>query len=497
MKLSVRLIALFLACFMIVPFLFACGGDPDESQNESIPDDDNDASEESEESVNENYHNLPDKKWDGDTFNVLGVENPSHPYFDNFEIIYDEENLGEGVNDAIFKRNSKIETQYDVKITQTLVDTDGVTDALSTTSISGDQLYDLAFQSINRVGSNALEGYFFDLTKIDYIDFTKPYWNPDINEIVSIADKVYFTSSDFSLRDKSRAYILFYNPELSEAHNIPDIIPTVREGKWTVDLMGQYADMADADLTGEGERSIYEDCYGLGTDSGNGFAALLYGMNVLIVGRNESNELTLTLNSEHTVSAIDKLLKFYSNPSVTYQSGAADWSAYSKAWYAGRSLFVTVYPHSLKTSTENCDFDFNVIPLPKFDETQDMYYTMADIWAMLFAIPTSCKDPEFSGFMLEALSAESTDTSLYAYYDVSCKTRYSYNKTNGEMLDLIFQGIRYDPGVIYSIGGLYEVISQTIPNRGQNLFSSLYKRKETSALNKLSEVYDVLSELEY
>lgn len=495
-----RIIGLLLAILMIAPFLFACGGDPDESSNDNTPDniestnDDDESADDSEETVNNSTSDLPDITWDGQVFNVLGNLSPTYKQFENFEIVYDEENLGEAVNDAIFKRNTLIETKYDVKITQYLANS--ITDSLRTTSVTGDHLYDLTFQSLDSIASNALEGFFFDLNSIKYIDFTKDYWNAQVNDEISIADRLYFTTSDFALRDKSRTRILFYNPKLAEANGIPDLFPIVDEGKWTIDLMGEYADVVDADLTGEGTRNINDDCYGFGVDSTYAFASLIYGMDNMIVSRNEDNKLTLTMNTEHMINSIDKALKFYANTNITHQS-RDDGTPYSQAWYAGRILFVGVFTHSLRTSSERCEFDFNVIPWPKYDETQDQYRAAATTSCMLFAIPTSCVNSEFSGFMIEALSDVSTETSLHAYYDIACKTRYSYNEKNGEMLDIIFDGIRYDCGMIYPMGGLFDIIASSIPSSGQNFFANLYKRKENSAINKIEELEETLRNLPY
>ena len=55
---------------------------------------------------------------------------------------------------------------------------------------------------------------FHDINGVDYIDFSSDYWNPEVNAALSYRNKLYFTTSDFSLRDKNRTYILIYNLSL-------------------------------------------------------------------------------------------------------------------------------------------------------------------------------------------------------------------------------------------------------------------------------------------
>lgn len=113
--------------------------------------------------------------------------------------------------------------------------------------------------------------------------------------------------------------------------------------------------------------------------------------------------------------------------------------------------------------------------------------------AMLFAIPVTCSDPDFTGFMLEALSAASTDTTLEAYYEVSCKTKYTYDPDSAAMLDITFDGIRYEPAVIYSISGLSDIFT-SLGSKQSTAFASTYASIEKSALADLDKLIEDFSE---
>jgi hypothetical protein len=126
------------------------------------------------------------------------------------------------------------------------------------------------------------------------------------------------------------------------------------------------------------------------------------------------------MNNDHTIQSIDKVLELFASPSDTILS--SDWEGKTEnpgpvAQYVfndGRALFSAGNTFSYRSS----DFDSGILPYPKYDEKQENYYTLADnYYSMMFSIPSVCPDPNFSGFMLEVLSSESTDTSLRAFYD--------------------------------------------------------------------------------
>ena len=116
---------------------------------------------------------------------------------------------------------------------------------------------------------------------------------------------------------------------------------------------------------------------------------------------------------------------------------------------------------------------------------------------MMFGIPATAEDTTFAGFMLEALSAGSMNTTLPAYYDISCKTKYSYNTETGEMLDLIFDGIYYEPAMIYGLDKLTGLIKDDIAAKKVNKFSSLYEKYTKASQASLDRVIEALNSVEH
>ena len=492
-------LCMLLSCLLL--FSGACGKTPDvtESVTETIG-----TETETEPLDPARVLALPDKDWGGRTFRVLGYE-CGYTQFRTFEISAEGEN-GEVVNDAIFRRNTAIEDKYNVTISECRDDSTSGDWYVATyphfqsVMLAGEDLYDLAFLTVAKVGTAARNHMLYDLNTVDHIDFTKAWWNKNVNDTFTILDKLYFTSSDFSLRDKNRTYILVFNKDMAKDLSLGDPFSIVRDGAWTLDLMTNWSVQAARDLDGNGKID-YLDAFGLACDSANAFTAMTFAGDVQVLGKDADGKPQLALNNEHTVDVLDKILKLYGMKELTLlcedwngKCGDLDmWSLSSKAFREGRALFVTCFPHSLSGYSEGCKDDYGILPFPKYDEAQERYYTYADPMGMLFGIPATCQTPDFAGFMLEALSAASTDTSLQAYYEVSCKMKYTYDAESAQMLDLIFASIQYDPAKIYNIKGAADFIVGMGYSK-KNTFASTYAKMESKALadiEKLIEDYTV------
>ncbi len=496
-----KLTTMLLLIAMLLP-LASCGGTTEETTGTS----ETTATETVAETETELTTELPDTDWGGQVFTGLGLDHQKYDQFDNFEIDVEELN-GEVVNDAIYNRNLTLEQRYNVVIAQHLessLSSNAPVEVLKNITLAGDALYDVAFAQMENIGGAVTQGYYQNMIPLPYMDFEKPWWNKEVNDAISVHGKLFFTSSDFSLRDKSRAYIMAVNRDMVTDHGLGDPIALVDEGKWTLDLTTQWVETVAQDVNGDGKMGDPTDIYGLVMDSYNGFAALMIGADNRVWAKDTEDGYVLSLNNEHTITSIDKIIALSCNTDTAFfcndMNGKVDydyWSASGNFWKAGNALFNTAFPHSLKNWSENCDFTYSIVPFPKMDEAQDKYHSLADFACMLFGIPAVAPDPEFAAFMLEALSYESMETSLPAYIETTCKMKYTYDEDSARMLDLIFDGIIYESAMIYNYNGIWQLISSTLPNKKQNVFVSEYEKleaKENQAIEKMMETLDGLGQ---
>lgn len=90
--------------------------------------------------------------------------------------------------------------------------------------------------------------------------------------------------------------------------------------------------------------------------------------------------------------------------------------------------------------------------------------------------------------MLEALSSASEEV-LYNYYEVTCKVKHTYDEDSAEMLDLIFDGIVYDLGMVYSSLSISDTL-WSMCDRKKNELVTKYAKIESKANQKLDEIIE-------
>jgi len=443
---------------------------------------------------------LPEMSWDGRQFRVLGYEHSNYTQFSNFEIDSEGE-TGDLVNDQVFRRNTVIEQKYDVEIVQTLTQHDSwkfaTQDHLRQTYAAQEDLYDAAFASIYAAGTVIREGMFYNLHNVDYIDFSKSWWNADVNDTLTIDGKLYLTTSDFSLRDKNRTYIMIYNKNMVENYNLDDPIALVREDGWTLDKMSELAKAVASDANSNGKIDD-DDTFGVAFDSWNASTALWIAGDNTFIARGEDGSLALSADTERGFDTYSKILDMIRQDRVITScerwNGLVSydfWSVATTLFDREQCLFIPTFPHGLKNRAANCDFDYRIVPFPKYDSNQEKYLTQAEGHCMMFGILGSMPDPAFAGFMLEALSYESQSTTLPAYYEITCKVKGVYDEESAEMLDITFDGIVFDLARIYNINGMGDFIYNLASSKANTYSSSIAtKVKGTEKhLEKLMENY--------
>ena len=431
---------------------------------------------------------VPDVDWGGREFWVLSVKHYVEP---NFEVV----GLAKGnrVSAAVYQRNMWLSEQYGVDIQEYGDSNQYYLDLLQVTKDNGDDFFDLVFLYRDEMASAIQTDLMKDLTNVNYLDLTNDWYNENTIESMKISDRLFHMVSDFSLIDKARTNVMFLNRDLATANEIPDILASVRDGNWTIEKMLEYQRVVAHD-TGDGVMGL-EDYWGLvcgGSEASTFWVAL--GNKVVTV--NDDDTFSIGLVTEHSQTSIEKAQQLF-DANITFSGNK--FGTYSDAFevfVAQRTLFLSETLSTIEKISPVADFSFSAIPYPKFDTAQTRYYTTNDnTYCATFGIPTSAGDANFSGFMIEALSWKSHTTTFPEYYNVVCKVQNSYDAECAEMLDLIFDGLVFDFGLLNSqnITGLRGILERSI-QKGVSITSE-YGGKAESIENTIQHLFDSVKDL--
>jgi len=439
---------------------------------------------------------MPEMDFRGATMNFLVRGEQAQPTNFSHEI-YAESEIGEPINDAVFRRNKYIEELYNVVITE--LSTDDTVENVTKSVMSGDSEFDAVMIRPNRVITLAQGGYLSNLKDVPYIDLSQPWWDRNAVENLSVLDKLYFVTGDINIMDNNAIWITMFNKNIFDNLNVDYPYDLVNSGDWTLDQLIEYAILGGSDLNGDG---IYDefDQYGLIFACENTFPLVTAAGYKLTETTKDDIKMSVNVDGIHSV--LDKIVGIVNNKSVTLL--CEDYtSKYSNAWsevmrFSFREGRGMLYITGILSATflRDMNDEFGIIPLPKYNSEQTEYHSwMNQNNSSTFAIPTGVKDLDMSGFISEALAAKSADTLTPAYYETTLSDKVSRDEDSIKMLDIILDSVVFDFGNIYDVGGINNVFT-AITKSGENNFASSYSAVEIKADTVIDELLEIYKTIE-
>ena len=474
MNIFVRILSLVLAVLMLSSCFIACDSDAEQTDKESSS---------ATQPTNTGDGSLEVVDWLGETYTILGRDGNGRSQFDNFEVGYEELPV-DVVGIAVYKRNESLKSKYNFT-----VDPQFAVDVAATAQVayeSGDDLYDLVIYRHKDVQAHAQSGYLLNIPELDYINLDYECWYDDVNEELTIGDKLYYTTNNFLLQDKHRFWYMFYNREIARDLNLGYFEDLVDDNKWTLENVTKITKQGYADKDSMPGRSP-DDWYGYGAQEYYALVSLGFGAGFRITEKDHNNIPKLVGATDQMINILDNVfgLMYHNASWITPREdpGVANKSSEAELMFnQGRLLLLSTFTSSIDYFLSDDEFfEYGVLPNPKLDEEQENYYSFTHTTTgSFFAVPYTVFDEEFAGYALEAISEESTDTSYTAYIDTKCKYQDAYDEDCARMFDLCFRSCTYDVAAFCDFGGIFtSLISGGDGGKGSLAYlgkGSFYKR---------------------
>ena len=502
-----RITAVLIALLMLVPTLASCSDNTPAETKETTSQQETaqtaestDASADESETEDERIKpNIPESAdFGGDDITFLHWYNPAWTEtVRQSRDIYAEGITGEAINDAVYNRNVKIEDAYKVKIALQLEQSTDIASMVGQQVTAGDSTYDVVYQILSAAPALIQKSYFHTLFNVPNIDLTKPWWDQNSISSLSTMGILPLVSTSINVNDKDATAALAFNKTIAENNQLEDLYTLVREGKWTYDKLTEMAEATYNDSNGDGTMTP-DDVYGFlgGRDV---IDSLYHGSGSQFITKNENDEFVFTFGTERDVDVISKGIDIV-NSSWYFNHHA--WKDQSDILY--RQIFET--DHGLffwmrlddVTNMRAGDADFGIIPIPKYEEAQDKYYSLVSQHTTgLMSIPITCAGDNLSmvGMVLEALAAESHYTLIPEYIETSLKTKNSRDAESADMLDIILGNRVFDPMNVYSFANFGDAIMDAADANNKDM-ASLIKSKEKLVNKSIEKVLKAVSAVE-
>ena len=197
-------------------------------------------------------------------------------------------------------------------------------------------------------------------------------------------------------------------------------------------------------------------------------------------------------NTERNIDVCNKILDFMYDPLfyLNESDGAGE-----PMFRESRSIFFMALMMGVR-KLRDMESDFGVLPSPKHDKNQSEYHSCVSIHQSgLASVPVTLPDPERTGIIIEALSAESRYTVQPAYYDISLKGKYVRDEESADMLDILFSTRLYDLGSVGHFGAFETEWLRMVSNKKRDIVS-LYDKCEKAIQSDIDKLIKAIDKLE-
>ncbi len=477
MKTGKKILALLLAAMMLSGAMTGCGGTGEETTATDTTAMETVVGEETTvETEAETFAPMEEKNFGGKDVNMFLRTEWA------YEFMVDEE-TGANVSDAIFRRNMATEEKCGVKLNY--IEQAGAwgshtafTNTIHNSVLAGDGAYDMiagyqAVLTLNIVNEDLLNLY-----DVPHMVLDAPWWTQEGVETLTYNGKCFMAGGDIAVSLLEGIFCMFFNKQLAQDYGTPDLYEVVQNGEWTHDKQAEVTKGIYQDLNGDGKKGI-EDLFGLCT-GGNPIRNTVVCYDTPTI----STEGKVVWMTERTVNVVEKLVTYFNENDAFLCRTVAD---VDNIFRESRALLVST---TLGTSAvmREMEDDFGIIPMPKYDMAQEKYRTSTINEVSMMCVPVTAADTDMSGYVLEAMCRESTNTVADAFYNVALQGKYARDEQSLEMIGLIRDSLTFDFGWIASLatdvsGAQYQVMVE----ENNPAFATWYAEKENVILTKVQE----------
>lgn len=398
---------------------------------------------------------VPSVNYEGRDFRILVCKSVSQFDTQNGDLarnVVAKELLDIPINDAVFSRNMDLQTQLGITIRATEKPFRKVADELRSSILTQDDRYDICFTRLDDLTPLASEGLLVNLWDMD-LDLSKPWWDQNSIQELTIQDELFFAVSDGDIVDKQTTMACMFNKTLMEEQKIdPETVyAMVDEGTWTIDAMLEMAKNVRDDKNGDGIYD-YNDVWPILTEYDSA-TCFYYAFGGYVTDKNSSDEPRLRLGDSEVRDAVDSALELMRDDAMVFkvEQMGGDWVRASDMFINNQAMFRITN----LTTTErwrNMEADFGILPMPKLNADQKNYVHLCKNGATGVCVPNTNTDLDFTAICLEAFVSFSRYTLREAYFESTMQGMVSRDEATTRMLNLIFETRAFDLGYIFDFG---------------------------------------------
>ena len=309
------------------------------------------------------------------------------------------------------------------------------------------------------------------------LNFDHPWWPSTLVKEAMFDGMLFVCTGDISTNLLWMMETMYFSKDLLidlKGENAPkELYKLAEDGKWTIAKFYEYCTDVYSDLNSDGKKSSGDQMGYVCTWDGY-FDDFYVGAGFNMCERDANGKLVISpeWGGEREDNFVKDLVDFtFTND---FFVGTDDTS---KAMFpTGQALFKNDRAKYAKTARETAEIEYGILPMPKYDETQENYSTNLGFPHTLYAISSTSTQPENAALVLESMAANGYTEITPVLFEDALKLRYSPELEDAMMFDILRDTTCFDVGRIYC---------SSLDNNSWDIFRDSISKGSTSYVTKI------------
>lgn len=408
-------------------------------------------------------------------------------------IYLDPDMTGDVLDDCCYERNLIAEATFNITISEETQPYNDVASYAKTLILTGEDVYDAMYIPASALTPMISEELFYDLLQIEELHIDKIWWDQPLITRNTINDRLFYATSDLHLMAFEGVWAMYFNEDMMTQLGLDAPYQIALDGKWTYDVLKQYCQAAANE---NGDSSFKFDVngnatYGLSNMSTPSYLA--YGMGTEFCTRDDDGVYHFTADTDPKFTDTwEKLIDLFGpDNGLTLQATATDLDpdGYYGVFEANRSLFLHA---ELKGATmlREWEGNFGLLPQPKYDENQETYNSNVFSNCLSFCIPSTNRNLERTGVIVDYLTYMSYQKLLPRYYDIHVSLKALGKQESIDVLALIRGTRGCEIAVPYGWCADLNNSLKLIACRNQHTVASTIEQYKSTIVTAITEMYE-------
>ena len=253
-------------------------------------------------------------------------------------------------------------------------------------------------------------------------------------------------------------------------------------------MMAGYCETVYTDVNGDGVRDD-NDIYGYGSTTLSMLDYTVAGADLQWSEFDEAGYPVVIINNERTINFVEKLYRLlYENIGSYIAAPSVEGENKTIEKFKTDTQMFLPFRADGSEKLRDMESDYAIVPLPKYDETQQAYSTAVHDSVSVFCVPvTNAERSDLTGAFLECFASESYRNVTDVYFETLLKEKFARDEVTAQVFDLIKEGVYFDFVLLHSssLSDIGHMVRDVISAKSSD-FASAYAKK-AKVVNKMLE----------